>query len=64
VFPIVGATCGVIGSIEAAEAIKLLTGQGEPLMGRIFIWDGLAGSSDSIVVERDPSCPDCGHLKR
>jgi len=64
VFPIVGATCGVIGSIEAAEAIKLLTGQGEPLMGRIFIWDGLAGSADSIVVERDPSCPDCGHLKR
>ena len=63
VFPIVGATCGVIGSIEAAEAIKLLTGQGEPLTGRIFIWDGLAGSADSICVERDPSCPDCGHLK-
>jgi molybdopterin-synthase adenylyltransferase len=62
VFPIVGATCGVIGSIEAAEAIKLLTGQGEPLMGRIFIWNGLAGSADSIAVERDPSCPDCGML--
>jgi molybdopterin/thiamine biosynthesis adenylyltransferase len=62
VFPIVGATCGVIGSIEAAETIKLLTGQGEPLMGRIFIWDGLAGSADSIIVERDPSCPDCGML--
>lgn len=64
VFPIVGATCGVIGSIEAAEAIKLITGQGEPLMGRIFIWDGLAGSADSITVERNPSCPDCGHLKK
>ncbi|MFZ4437530.1 MAG: HesA/MoeB/ThiF family protein [Syntrophales bacterium] len=62
-FPIVGATCGVIGSIEAAEAIKLITGQGKPLMGRIFIWDGLAGSADSITVERDPACPDCGHLK-
>ncbi len=64
VFPIVGATCGVIGSIEATEAIKLLTGQGEPLIGRIFIWDGLVGSADSIIVERDPSCPDCGNLKR
>jgi len=63
VFPIVGATCGVIGSIEAAEVIKLITGQGEPLMGRIFIWVGLAGSADSITVERNPSCPDCGHLK-
>ncbi len=62
VFPIVGATCGVIGSIEAAEAIKLLTGQGEPLMGRIFIWDGLAGNADSIIVERNPACPDCGNL--
>lgn len=64
VFPIVGVTCGVIGSIEASEAIKLLTGQGEPLMGRILIWDGLAGNADSITVERDPSCPDCGNLKR
>ena len=42
VFPIIGATCGVIGAIEATEAIKLLTGQGEPLAGRLFLWDGLA----------------------
>lgn len=62
-FPIVGATCGIIGSIEATEVIKLLTGQGEPLMGRIFIWDGLTGSADSILVERDPCCPVCGHLR-
>jgi adenylyltransferase/sulfurtransferase len=60
IFPIVGATCGVIGSIEALEAIKLLTGQGEPLMGRLFIWDGLTGGADSIVIERNPSCSDCG----
>ena len=60
VFPIIGATCGVIGSIEATEAIKLLTGRGEPLAGRLFIWDGMAASADSIVVERNPACPDCG----
>jgi molybdopterin/thiamine biosynthesis adenylyltransferase len=64
VFPIIGATCGVIGAIEATEAIKLITGQGEPLAGRLFLWDGLAGSADSITVERDPCCPVCGKLKR
>jgi hypothetical protein len=31
-------------------------------MGRIFIWDGLAGNADSIIVERNPACPDCGNL--
>lgn len=60
IFPIAGATCGVIGSIEATEAIKLLTGQGEPLAGRLLIWDGLAACSDIITVERSPACPDCG----
>jgi molybdopterin/thiamine biosynthesis adenylyltransferase len=60
VFPIIGANCGVIGSIEALEAIKLLTGRGEPLAGRLFIWDGMAASVDSLVVERNPTCPDCG----
>jgi molybdopterin/thiamine biosynthesis adenylyltransferase len=60
VFPIIGATCGVIGSIEATEAIKLLTGRGEPLAGRLFIWDGMAASADSLAVERNPACPDCG----
>ena len=59
-FPIVGATCGVIGSIEATEAVKLLTGQGEPLAGRLLIWDGLAACVDTLVIERNPACPDCG----
>ncbi|MHB8909118.1 MAG: HesA/MoeB/ThiF family protein [Syntrophales bacterium] len=59
-FPIVGATCGVIGSVEATEAIKLLTGQGESLAGRLLIWDGLAANTDIIAVERNPACPDCG----
>jgi molybdopterin-synthase adenylyltransferase len=63
-FPIIGATCGVIGSIEATEAIKLLTGQGEPLAGRLLIWDGVAACADSLTVERNPACPDCGHLEQ
>ncbi len=60
VFPIIGATCGVIGSIEATEAVKLLTGQGEPLAGRLLIWDGLAACVDTLVIERNPGCPECG----
>jgi adenylyltransferase/sulfurtransferase len=59
-FPIIGATCGVIGSVEATEAIKLITGLGEPLAGRLFIWDGQALCADSVAVMRNPSCPDCG----
>ena len=63
VFPIVGAACGVIGSIEVAETIKLLTGKGEPLAGKLFIWDGLSGSAETISIERNPSCPVCGTLE-
>ena len=63
IFPIVGATCGIIGSVEAMEAIKLLTGLGEPLAGRLLFWDGLAGNADFLTVERDPSCPDCGKFQ-
>ena len=63
-FPIVGSTCGVIGTIEATEAIKLLTGQGELLAGRLFLWDGVTVHADSVAVARDPSCPVCGNLKR
>ncbi|MCE5282620.1 MAG: HesA/MoeB/ThiF family protein [Deltaproteobacteria bacterium] len=59
-FPIAGTTCGVIGSIEATEALKLLTGKGEPLAGRLFFWDGLALRADTVAVKQDPACPDCG----
>ena len=62
VFPIIGATCGVIGSIEALEVIKLLTSRGKPLAGHLFLWDGLAGSADTLTIEKDPSCPVCGML--
>jgi molybdopterin/thiamine biosynthesis adenylyltransferase len=63
-FPIIGATCGVIGSIEATEAIKLLTGQGEPLAGRLLIWDGLAACADALAIERNPACPECGLFRQ
>ena len=47
-------TVGVIGSLMATEALKLLTGVGEPLIGRVMVFDGLAGDIRSLAYERDP----------
>jgi molybdopterin-synthase adenylyltransferase len=60
VVPVVGATAGVIGSIQATEAVKYLTGEGELLAGRLLLWDGLAGRMDEIGVEPRAGCPVCG----
>jgi adenylyltransferase/sulfurtransferase len=50
---------GIIGSTQAAEALKLLIGCGEPLAGRLLLLDGLAMEWRSIAVPRDPGCPVC-----
>ncbi|HSV02246.1 MAG TPA: molybdopterin-synthase adenylyltransferase MoeB [Phenylobacterium sp.] len=57
---VVGALAGVIGSLMALEAIKLLTGAGEPLTGRLMIYDALAGQTRTVRVAADPECPVCG----
>ena len=57
---IVGAVVAAAGSVQALEAVKLLTGAGEPLSGRIWLWDGLAGEGRTVSVARDPGCPQCG----
>lgn len=57
---VVGALAGVIGSMMAMEAIKLLAGAGEPLAGRLTIYDGLAGEARTVKVGADPECPACG----
>jgi molybdopterin/thiamine biosynthesis adenylyltransferase len=56
---VVGALTGVIGSIMALEAIKLITQAGEPLIGRVMVFDGLNGDARTIVLKRDPACPVC-----
>src|SRR5881392_2091276 len=53
---VVGVLPGVIGSIQGAEALKLVLGIGEPLVGRLLLYDGLAGSFDEVSVRRDPAC--------
>ena len=54
--PVLGATAGVIGSLQATECIKLLLGIGEPLFGRMLQYDGLSGSMDELPVLIDPDC--------
>ncbi|TCN24755.1 molybdopterin-synthase adenylyltransferase MoeB [Sinorhizobium americanum] len=49
---VVGALTGVIGTLQAMEAIKLITGTGEPLVGRLLLYDGLAASFSTIRYRR------------
>ncbi len=51
---------GIIGSVQAAEALKLLAGAGESLAGRLLLLDGLRMEWRAIKLARDPACPVCG----
>ena len=51
---------GVIGVIQATETIKLIVGQGEPLVGRLLMYDSLGMKFREIRIRRDPNCPLCG----
>jgi sulfur-carrier protein adenylyltransferase/sulfurtransferase len=57
---VLGVLPGVIGSIQGTEALKLVLGIGEPLIGRLLLYDALAGTFDEVAVRRDPGCPVCG----
>ena len=50
---------GIIGSMQAAEALKLLSGAGEPAVGRLLMLDGLTMEWNEIRIARDPNCPVC-----
>lgn len=56
---VVGALTGVIGAGMALEAIKLITKAGEPLIGRVVIYDGLVAGARTVALEADPACPVC-----
>jgi adenylyltransferase/sulfurtransferase len=64
VFPVLGTTPGVIGTIQANEAIKYLTGQGKLLENRLLLWDGLSCSFSELKVNKTGNCPVCGANKR
>src|SRR3954453_1698893 len=57
---VLGVLPGVIGVIQATEAIKLLTGIGEPLIGRFLIYDALRMRFRELKLRKDPDCPVCG----
>ena len=57
---VLGVLPGVIGSLQANEAIKLLLGIGEPLVGRYLLFDALDASFREVKLRRDPACPVCG----
>jgi molybdopterin/thiamine biosynthesis adenylyltransferase/rhodanese-related sulfurtransferase len=57
---VLGVLCASIGSIQVTEAIKLLTGIGEPLVGRLTVYDALEMSHRTIRVRKDPDCVLCG----
>jgi molybdopterin/thiamine biosynthesis adenylyltransferase len=58
--PIIGFTAGVFGCMEAAEAVKLITGLGEPLAGKMLVGDLSSNYWETIEVEQDKDCPVCG----
>jgi molybdopterin-synthase adenylyltransferase len=57
---VLGATCGVIASIQAGEAVKHMVGIGGQIENRLLVWDGLEGEMESFRMERNPACPLCG----
>ncbi|CCH77350.1 Adenylyltransferase and sulfurtransferase MOCS3 (Includes: Adenylyltransferase MOCS3; Sulfurtransferase MOCS3) [Nostocoides japonicum T1-X7] len=57
---VLGSVCALVASQQVTEVVKLLTGVGEPLVGRIAVHDALAGTSGVVPVARDPRCPLCG----
>ena len=57
---VLGVLCGTIGSLQVNEAIKVITGIGEPLAGLLMIYDALDMTFRTVKVRKDPECPVCG----
>jgi adenylyltransferase/sulfurtransferase len=57
---VLGVLPGIIGSLQALETIKLIVGVGQPLIGRLLLFDGRRMQFRELVLEKDPECPVCG----
>lgn len=61
---VLGVVPGIMGLLQANEVLKLLLGIGEPLVGRLLLFDALEASFSELKLERDPACPVCGDEAR
>ena len=61
---VLGVLPGIIGTLQANEALKLLLGIGDPLVGRSLLFEALEGSFTEIKLRKDPDCPVCGERRR
>jgi adenylyltransferase/sulfurtransferase len=57
---VLGVLCAAVGSVQVSEVIKLVVGQGDPLVGRLLVHDSLRQTWDSLTVRANPDCPVCG----
>ena len=57
---VLGVLPGIVGSLQASEALKLIIGAGDTLIGRLLLFDALYTTFDEVAVKKDPSCPVCG----
>ena len=64
VFPVLGATPAVIGSLQALEALKYLSGSGQNLKGQLLVWEGATTDFKKYKIRKDPDCPACGNGKK
>jgi molybdopterin/thiamine biosynthesis adenylyltransferase len=63
-FPVFGAVAGTVASLGALEAIKVLAGLGEPLIGKMLVCDLAEMSFRKLQIQRNDACPVCGHLAK
>ena len=61
---VLGVVPGTMGLLQATEALKVLLGIGDPLVGRLLIYDALDASFQELKLRRDPACPACGNVVR
>jgi adenylyltransferase/sulfurtransferase len=57
---VLGAVTGVMGTLQATEVLKLILGIGEPLIGKLLLWDALDARFRTVRLKRDPACALCG----
>ena len=57
---VLGVLCAAVGSVQVAEAVKLIVGRGETLVGRLLVHDAMRQTWDSLTVRANPDCPVCG----